>query len=122
MNATDPVPSGLSGLDLLSSAVVVLDARLLIRYLNPAAENLFAVSQRVWLGRPLAQLAGTPPALDKALENALANNWSYTSHNIVVTQDGYSGEPRAPLHHDCTVTPGDVGGMRLLLEFRPIDQ
>lgn len=122
MNAADAVPSGLSGLDLLSSAVIVLDGRLLIRYLNPAAENLFAVSQRVWLGRPLAQLAGTPPALDKALENALANNWSYTSHNIVVTQQGGSGEVRAPLHLDCTVTPVDVVGMRLLLEFRPIDQ
>lgn len=77
MNAVEPAstPTGFAGLDLLSSAVLLLDGRLLIRYLNPAAENLFAVSQRAWLGRPLAQLAGTPAALDTALDNALRNNW-----------------------------------------------
>lgn len=35
-----------SGLDLLSSAVVLVDAGLILRHLNPAAENLFAVSSR----------------------------------------------------------------------------
>jgi two-component system nitrogen regulation sensor histidine kinase GlnL len=121
MNAADSenLASDFHGLDLLSSAVILLDGKLLIRHLNPAAENLFAVSQRAWLGRPLAQLAGTPPALDNALENALRNNWSYTGHNIAVTREGEVGEP---LHLDCTVTPIDEGGNRLLLEFRPIDQ
>jgi two-component system nitrogen regulation sensor histidine kinase GlnL len=42
-----------AGLDLLSSAVILLDGGLLIRHLNPAAENLFSASQRIWLGRPL---------------------------------------------------------------------
>jgi len=124
MNAADSAttPPDFHGLDLLSSAVVVLDGRLLIRHLNPAAENLFAVSQRAWLGRPLAQLAGTPAALDNALENALRNNWSYTGHNIAVTREAREGESSEPLHLDCTVTPIDEGGTRLLLEFRPIDQ
>jgi two-component system nitrogen regulation sensor histidine kinase GlnL len=127
MNAADSgsAPAGFAGLDLLSSAVLLLDGRLLIRYLNPAAENLFAVSQRAWLGRPLAQLAGTPPALDNALENALRNNWSYTGHNITVTREAREGRDSdggEPLHLDCTVTPADAGNTRLLLEFRPIDQ
>ena len=124
MNAVEPAstPTGFAGLDLLSSAVLLLDGRLLIRYLNPAAENLFAVSQRAWLGRPLAQLAGMPAALDTALDNALRNNWSYTGHNIAVTRQGGGSEPGEPLHLDCTVTPIDVVDTRLLLEFRPIDQ
>jgi two-component system nitrogen regulation sensor histidine kinase GlnL len=129
MNAADgqieSAAAHLAGLDLLSSAVILLDGRLSIRYLNPAAENLFAVSQRSWLGRPLAQLAGTPAALDNALQNALRNNWSYTGHNIAITcgsRDGAQGAQTEPLHLDCTVTPVDAGGMRLLLEFRPIDQ
>lgn len=124
MNAaeTGTASTGFHGLDLLSSAVILLDGRLLIRHLNPAAENLFAVSQRAWLGRPLAQLAGTPAALDNALENALRNNWSYTGHNIPVTRGVHEGQSSAPLHLDCTVTPVDEGGTRLLLEFRPIDQ
>lgn len=124
MNAAESeiASSGFHGLDLLSSAVILLDGKLLIRHLNPAAENLFAVSQRAWLGRPLAQLAGTPAALDNALENALRNNWSYTGHNIPVTREAREGVSSEPLHLDCTVTPIDEGATRLLLEFRPIDQ
>jgi nitrogen-specific signal transduction histidine kinase len=52
MNATETFHA-FSGLDLLSSAVVLVDAKLVIRHLNPAAENLFAVSSRQLLGHPL---------------------------------------------------------------------
>jgi two-component system nitrogen regulation sensor histidine kinase GlnL len=106
-----------AGLDLLSSAVVLLDDKYLIRHLNPAAENLFAVSQRTWLGRSLAQLLGTSKVLTSALESAVRNNWSYTGHNIVVAR---SDQPA--LHLDCTVTPVESEEASLLLEFRPIDQ
>ncbi len=106
-----------AGLDLLSSAVVLLDDKYLIRHLNPAAENLFAVSQRTWLGRSLAQLLGTSKVLTAALESAVRNNWSYTGHNIVVAR----GDQPA-LHLDCTVTPVESEEASLLLEFRPIDQ
>lgn len=106
-----------AGLDLLSSAVILLDSQLRIRHCNPAAENLFAVSQRVCLGRPLAQLLGTPTALAAALKNALANKWSYTGHDIVVARDKADD-----IHLDCTVTPIETSQASLLLEFRPIDQ
>lgn len=115
-------PPAFAGLDLLSSAVILLDDQLRIRHCNPAAENLFAVSQRVCLGQPLAQLLGTPAALVAALENALANQWSYTGHDIVVTRDGEGAEP---IHLDCTVSPIEPAQATqacLLLEFRPIDQ
>lgn len=105
------------GLDLLSSAVILLDEQLRIRHCNPAAENLFAVSQRVSRGMPLVQLLGTPPTLVTALENALANQWSYTGHDFVVRPESV-----APIHLDCTVTPIDTAFARLLLEFRPIEQ
>ena len=104
-----------AGLDLVSSSVILLDADLLIRHVNPAAENLFAVSQRQLLGHPLTRLMGESAELSAAIASALHNNWSYTSHNIAVMQ-------HAPLHLDCTVTPIDAGGTRLLLEFRPIEQ
>ncbi|CAB1371066.1 two-component system sensor histidine kinase NtrB [Denitratisoma oestradiolicum] len=119
MNAPDSsLPqSTFGGLDLLSSAVILLDGQQRIRHLNPAAENLFAASLRTWQGRPLEQLLGHSPTLLSALENALNNNWSYTGHNIKIER----GEQPA-LHLDCTVTPGDVKGVHLLLEFRPIDQ
>jgi len=107
-----------SGLDLLSSAIVLVDARLVIRHVNPAAENLFAVSSRHLLGHPLQRLVGDPPELNAALENALKNNWSYTGHNIQLKRP----QQDAQLHVDCTVTPVDAANARLLLEVRPIDQ
>jgi len=109
--------SAFAGLDLLSSAVILLDADLVIQYLNPAAENLFAISSRQLLRRPLAQLLGEPPGLSAALDNALTNNWSYTGQNLTTHRHGAE-----PLHLDCTVTPVESGNIRLLLEFRHIDQ
>lgn len=109
--------STFAGLDLLSSAVILLDARMRIRYCNPAAENLFAASQRTCVGKPLAQLLGSPPALMAALENAIGNKWSYTGHDIVVSREGAEA-----IHLDCTVSPIETAQARLLLEFRPIDQ
>ncbi|MGE5466396.1 MAG: nitrogen regulation protein NR(II) [Ignavibacteria bacterium] len=113
----DLQPSAFSGLDLLSSAVILLDERQLIRHLNPAAENLLAVAERTWRGRPMTQLLGTSPTLAAAVESAINNNWSYTGHDIVVSRPDTE-----PLHLDCTVTPIETAGARLLLEFRPIDQ
>jgi two-component system nitrogen regulation sensor histidine kinase GlnL len=105
-----------SGLDLLSSAVILLDGQQLIRHLNPAAENLFSASQRAWLGRPLSQLLGASVVLTEALDNALRNNWSYTGHNVP-----FKRSESVVLHLDCTVTPIETAHARLLLEFRPID-
>ncbi|MBY0342196.1 MAG: PAS domain-containing protein [Rhodocyclaceae bacterium] len=114
---THVAPPAFAGLDLLSSAVVLVDAKLQIRYVNPAAENLFAVSQRLLNGHPLRQLVGEPLGLSSALDNALKNNWGYTGQNIAIRRN-----EEEVLHLDCTVTPVEVGGARLLIEFRPIDQ
>lgn len=105
-----------SGLDLLSSAVILTDEKQIIRYLNAGAENLFAASQRKLIGTPLQKLLGRSPTLEAALDNALRQNWSYTGQDIKVTRA--DGEP---LRLDCTVTPAEADGVSLLLEFRPID-
>lgn len=105
-----------AGLDLLSSAVVMIDRALTIRYFNASAENLFAISRRRMLGAPIDHLLGPAPALQTALEHAGRAHWSYTGQDITVLRAG-----RAPLHLDCTVSPVDTAGISLLLEFRPID-
>lgn len=111
-------PSGpFAGLDLLSSAVILVDSGLSIRYLNAGAENLFAVSRRKVLGASLVKVLGEPVGLASALEGALRNNWSYTGQDLRVMR----GEDE-PLHLDCTVSPVEASsGVRLILEFRPID-
>ncbi|MDR3212394.1 MAG: nitrogen regulation protein NR(II) [Azoarcus sp.] len=105
-----------AGLDLLSSAVVLVDAGLVIRYLNPSAENLFAISQRKLVGHPLRNLLGDSSTLGNALRNALSTNWGYTGQDLKVQIPG-----GARINIDCTVSPVDAAGARLLLEFRPID-
>lgn len=115
-HAASSPSSPFAGLDLLSSAVVLVDAGLVIRYLNAGAENLFAISRRKLLGQPLERLLGSPPGLAAALDNALRTNWSYTGQDISVQR----GDAE-PLRLDCTVTPVDTASVRLLLEFRPID-
>ena len=112
----DIAPSAFSGLELLSSAVVLVDDQLVVRYLNPSAENLFATSSRKIVGYSLRRLLGDPAGLESALNNVLRDNWSYTGHNLKVLRAGME-----TLHLDCTVTPVEVVDARLLLEFRPMD-
>ncbi len=116
MKPSDP-NQDFAALDLLSSAVLLLDGELCVRYINAAAENLFAISAKQVCGRPLSLLLGEPVVLGTALENALRNNWSYTGHNLTIQRQG-----EEKLNLDCTVTPVETSSMRVLLEFRPIDQ
>lgn len=106
-----------AGLDLLSSAVILVDEALLVRYLNAGAENLFAVSRRKVLGLPLTKILGEPPGLASALESALRNNWSYTGQDLKVLRPDND-----PLNLDCTVSPVEAAGVRLILELRPIEE
>lgn len=111
-----PFARSTAGLELLSSAVVLVAADRTVCYVNPSAEHLFATSGRQCLGRHLSALLGDLPNLWAALDNALANNWSHTGQNLIVKR---SNQPA--LHLDCTATPIDLPPARLLLEFRPID-
>lgn len=107
----------LPGLDLLATAVVLLDGERRVVGLNPAAENLFAVSSRHVLGQPLTRLIGEHAGLAAELDRAARENWSYTGQNLVLERDG-----GRRLHLDCTVSPADAPPVRLVMEFRPIEQ
>ncbi|MDD3484191.1 nitrogen regulation protein NR(II) [Azovibrio restrictus] len=109
-----------SGLDHLASAVVLMDAERQVRYANSAAENLLAVTGRSLIGRPLDQVMRYSATLQSALDNAIANNWSYTGQNVEIRR----GNDEV-LHLNCTVTPvhcEDAPEIRMLMELQPIDQ
>lgn len=115
-------PAVLSGLDLLATAVIVVNAGLAVRYMNPSAENLFEMSSRNVAGLPLAEVFTETAVLEAAIEYARANNCSYTEHDLELGVNG-----RARLHLSCTVTPvegygADPRADELLLEFRHIEQ
>jgi len=115
-------PAALSGLDLLATAVVLVDAGLAVRYVNPAAENLFETSSRNVTGQALDQLFTDAAVLMTAIGHARATTASYTEHDMELeVQD------RLRLHLSCTVTPvemnsGVTGSGDILLEFRHIDK
>jgi len=112
----------LSGLDLLATAVVLIDAELNVRYMNPAAENLFETSSRNVAGQPLAALFTDTALLAMAIGHARATTASYTEHDIELEVS-----ERLRLHLSCTATPIELnaagaGAGETLLEFRHIDQ
>ena len=115
--ATDDWPAPYPGLELLATAVLLLDAGLGVCYANPAAENLFEVSRRQLLGNSARSLFGDAPTLFHAIEKALSTGASYTEQELEL---GINGKPR--LHLSCTVSVIEAYGATLLLEFRHIDQ
>ena len=115
--AADDWPGTFPGLDLLATAVLLLDANLCVCYANPAAENLFEVSRRQLLGNSVRTLFGDAPALLLAIDKALANGASFTEQEVEL---GINGKPR--LHLSCTVSVVETVDATLLLEFRHIDQ
>ena len=117
LSAADDPPAPYPGLELLATAVLLLDETLEVCYANPAPENLFEVSRRQLLGNSARVLFGDAPALFQAVDKALANGASYTEQELEL---GVNGKPR--LHLSCTVSVVDAVGVALLLEFRHIDQ
>jgi two-component system nitrogen regulation sensor histidine kinase GlnL len=106
-----------SGLDLLATAVILVDDRLRMVYANPAAEGLFAFSLKNVALQPLTQLFADAGEFVSSLNNARRNNWSYTGSDLTLTRPGHPS-----LQVNCLVTPTEDAIARLLIEFRPIDQ
>ncbi|HET7313310.1 nitrogen regulation protein NR(II) [Salinisphaera sp.] len=105
-------------LDNLKTAVVCLDDRLRVTYLNTASEMLFGVSarhcDREAVDKALPHLADHRARLAAALTEGAA----YTERELHLHAGG------EPLIVDCTVTPhtGRAGRPALLLEFLSLDR
>ena len=112
------IPDSYRGLDLLSSAVVVLDGKLGIRYLNPAAEDLLASSTQSLRGQSLSAMFDYPPSLRRALDNAIHNGWGFAGQDI----EFHRRDDNAVIHLDCTLSPIETGDSGVLLELRAVEQ
>jgi len=109
-------PLAQHGLEILATAVLLLDRDRTIVYANPAAENLFELSARHLVGHSPAQVFAGADGLDAAIDKAIAAGAAYTEQELEL---GVAAKPR--LHLTCTVSPVDDHAA-LLLEFRHIDQ
>lgn len=111
-------PEAFSGLDLLATAVLLLDDKLAVQYINAAAENLFELSSKNITGLPLAKIFSEDAKLVAAIGYACDNNCSYTEHDLALSVAG-----RGRLQLACTVTPVELAvNSGFLLEFRHVEQ
>ena len=106
-----------SGLDLLATAVVVLKDSLRIEYMNPAAESLFALSERNLRGQPFADLFADGAAFAEKLGQSQREMRGFVDPDLLVSRPGHD-----PLHLSCVATPIEAPEASLLIEFRQIDQ
>jgi len=109
--AGDDAKSAHPGLELLATAVLLLDRTLTIVYANAAAEK-----KQIAGRRPREVFIDSGNLID-AVDKAHAAGSSYTEQELELT---VPGKPK--LHLSCTVSPIEVRGATLLLEFRHIDQ
>jgi two-component system, NtrC family, nitrogen regulation sensor histidine kinase GlnL len=107
----------LSGLEWLATAVVLLDRALRVKYINPAAEALFATSRKSILDQAFPGLFADSGSLAGLLHQAIREERGFADQDLVLVPSGHE-----PLHLDCIVTPVEMQQAVLLLELRPIDQ
>ena len=106
-----------SGLELLSTAVLLLDESLHVTYANPAAETLFAQGRSHLLGVAFEEaLPGNDDFVDR-LSQAMQSETGFNDNDLLLEVEGY------PAHLHCVTTPVESAGeARLVLEFRELEQ
>ena len=107
-----------AGLDLLSTAVIILDRSFALKYANPAAETMFAFSQKNALGvcfeRLFSAHAGNA-ALFAMLDQVVKHDAGFSENELTLETTAAT-----ILHTACTASPAE--GQRLTLEFHQHDQ
>ncbi|UGQ47348.1 nitrogen regulation protein NR(II) [Massilia endophytica] len=108
-----PRPAELAGLDLLASAVLLLDASNHIVYANAAAENLLESSLKAMSRLALRDLFINTAELDHVLAQARAHKFSDLRQELALERAG-----REPLHVHGIVSALEAPEDGLLLELR----
>ena len=108
-----------AGLDLLSTAVIIINRSFVLMYANPAAENLFAFSLKNAVGQPLNRLFSSGHtgnhALFSMLEQVERNDAGFNENELTL-----ESVTSHTLHSSCIAAP--VDGNRIVVEFHALDQ
>ncbi len=102
-------------LEMLNTAVILLDGALRLTYLNPAAENLFAISRRQVSGQYWPGMLHAESSLGERLRAALQEQEPFTERELEL-HTAYAQR----ITVDCTATPLSNG--ELLLEIVRVDR
>ncbi|MGW8269135.1 MAG: nitrogen regulation protein NR(II) [Burkholderiales bacterium] len=108
--------TSLGGLDLLSTAVVVLDGDFRVRYVNPAAEALLETASRTLIGQPFLRLFPEIEDLEPAVRESLEVHWSYSAPSV-----GFPRSGRESLQLACLITRTEAPDAPFVVELRPIE-
>ena len=114
---SNPPPPQYVGLDLLSTAVIILSRALAVKYANPAAETMFAFSQKNVVGQSFARLFSAHTcntALFAMLNQALKHDAGFSENELTLETAA-----AIVLHTACTAAPAEGS---LLVEFHQQDQ
>jgi two-component system nitrogen regulation sensor histidine kinase GlnL len=104
-------PDRFIGLELLASAVLVVEAGGLVRYANPAAEHLLEVSVKSLSRQTLSGLFINGDELDALCRQALAHKYADLRQDLTLQRGG-----REPLHVHSIVSAAGDG--EVVLELR----
>lgn len=105
--------TSLEGLELLSSAVILLDAEGRITYANAAAENLLEMSVKTLMQSRLTDLFENSGELSNVVGEAVEQRFADKRQDLTLERAG-----REALQVHCIVTPVDEPGMPVLIELR----
>src|SRR3954465_13973274 len=105
------------GLDLLTTAVILLDGRLGGRYTKAAAEQLLSISRRNVLGETIESLFPGAQDFHAKLEHSLAEARGFVDPDLAIASHGQELQ-----NFNCVVTPLEAGEAQLLIEMRHVEQ
>ncbi len=112
-----PIPdSEYSGLDGLSTGILVLDAEDLIRYVNPATETLLGVSGAVLVGDTASHAFVRSPEFLGAIETARSEQETVIEYELDVAVNGHP-----PIRVGCNISPMERPANGMLIEMRALD-
>jgi two-component system nitrogen regulation sensor histidine kinase GlnL len=109
--AIPPAPERFAGLDLLASAVLVIDADGLVRYANPAAEHLLEISVKSMSRQKLTSLFSNGDELGDLCEQAIAHKYADLRRDLALHRPA-----RDPLHVHSIVSA--AGEAEVVVELR----
>ena len=107
-----------AGLDLIATAVLIVDRNLHVMHANAAAENLFAFSRKNAAGMPLSRVFqgdGPDNGLFAMLGQVIGNESGFSESSLTLRLPTGSA-----LHCSCLATPVDAE--MVVVEFQPLDQ